>query len=66
MRPQRAIKCFNIAFVEIHAYSLFVNRLTKQERMVLCFVLSALLVGWVVQAYRTAHPRPQEAVSVKT
>jgi hypothetical protein len=33
-----------------------VNRLTKQEQLVLCVVLSLLLLGWGVKAYRTAHP----------
>jgi len=31
-------------------------RLTKQERTVLTVVLSLLLVGWVVKAYRASHP----------
>jgi hypothetical protein len=31
-------------------------RLTKQEQLVLCVVLSLLLVGWTVRAWRTAHP----------
>jgi hypothetical protein len=33
-----------------------VNRFTKQELFVLCMVLSLLLLGWIVKAYRTAHP----------
>jgi hypothetical protein len=33
-----------------------VNRLTKQEQMVLCIVLGLLLTGWAVKTYRTAHP----------
>jgi hypothetical protein len=33
-----------------------VNRLTRQEQLVLCFVLGLLLTGWAVKAYRTAHP----------
>jgi len=32
-----------------------VLRLTKQEQTVLCVVLSLLLVGWVVKAYRASH-----------
>lgn len=32
-----------------------VNRLTKQERLVLCIVVGLLLTGWAVKAYRTAH-----------
>jgi len=31
-------------------------RLTKHEQLVLCVVLSLLLVGWTVKAWRTAHP----------
>jgi hypothetical protein len=34
-----------------------VNRLTKQEQLVLCVVLGLLLTGWAVKTYRTAHPR---------
>jgi uncharacterized membrane protein YqjE len=33
-----------------------VNRLTKQEQMVLCVILGLLLTGWAVKAYRSAHP----------
>jgi hypothetical protein len=33
-----------------------VNRLTRQEQLVLCMVLGLLLTGWAVKAYRTAHP----------
>jgi hypothetical protein len=33
-----------------------VNRLTKQEQLVLCIVLGLLLTGWAVKSYRTAHP----------
>jgi len=37
-------------------------RLTKQEQLVLCVVLSLLLVGWAVKSWRTAQPseRPVE------
>jgi hypothetical protein len=35
------------------------NRLTRQEQMVLCIVLGLLLTGWAVKAYRTAHPSAQ-------
>jgi len=31
-------------------------RLTKQEQLVLCVVLSLLLVGWAVKTWRTVHP----------
>jgi hypothetical protein len=34
------------------------NRLTKQEQMVICIILGLLLTGWAVKAYRTAHPAP--------
>ncbi|MGA2278969.1 MAG: hypothetical protein ABSG80_01550 [Verrucomicrobiota bacterium] len=37
------------------------NRLTKQEQMVLCIVLGLLLTGWAVKTYRTAHP-PQAVI----
>jgi hypothetical protein len=37
-----------------------VNRLTKQEQLVLCIVIGLLLTGWAVKAYRAAHP-PLEA-----
>jgi len=33
-----------------------VNRLTKQEQLVLCIVLGLLLTGWAVKTWRTAHP----------
>jgi hypothetical protein len=36
-----------------------VNRLTKQEQLVLCLVLGLLLTGWAVKAWRTAHPPAQ-------
>jgi hypothetical protein len=36
-----------------------VNRLTKQEQLVLGVVLGLLLTGWAVKTYRVAHPRPQ-------
>jgi hypothetical protein len=39
-----------------------VNRLTKQEQLVLCIVLGLLLTGWAVKAWRTAHP-PASAIS---
>jgi hypothetical protein len=32
------------------------NRLTKQEQLVLCVVLGLLLTGWAVKVYRTARP----------
>lgn len=38
-------------------------KLTQQEQMVLCAILSLLLVGWVVKACRTAHPAHPPATS---
>jgi hypothetical protein len=32
------------------------NRLTKQEQLVLCVIVALLLTGWAVKAYRTAQP----------
>ncbi|HYG22581.1 MAG TPA: hypothetical protein VEH04_07360 [Verrucomicrobiae bacterium] len=32
------------------------NRLTRQEQLVLCLVCAFLLVGWAVKTYRTSHP----------
>ena len=40
-----------------------VSRLTKQEQIVLCVVVGLLLSGWMVRAYRQAHP---PAVPVET
>jgi hypothetical protein len=37
-------------------YGILMNRLTRQEQMMLCIVLGLLLTGWAVKAYRTAHP----------
>jgi hypothetical protein len=37
----------------------YMNRLTKQEQLVLCIVFGLLLTGWAVKAYRTAHPPVQ-------
>jgi hypothetical protein len=37
-------------------YIISVNRLTKQEQLFLVIVLGLLLTGWMVKAYRTAHP----------
>jgi hypothetical protein len=41
------------------------DRLTKQEQLVLCIVLGLLLTGWAVKAYRTSHP-PVAAVQTAT
>jgi len=50
-----------------HAILPPVLRLTKQEQLVLCVVLSLLLVGWAVKAWRTAHPsaNPDGPVNLK-
>ena len=40
-----------------------VNRLTKQEQLVLCLVLGLLLTGWAVKAWRTAHPPIRASIS---
>ena len=37
-------------------YLILVNRLTKQEQLVLCIILGLLLTGWAVKTYRAAHP----------
>jgi hypothetical protein len=42
-----------------------VNRLTKQEQLVLCVVLGLLLTGWAVKAYRMAHLAAPAAESAK-
>ena len=34
------------------------NRLTRQEQLVLCSVLGLLLVGLAVKLYRQSQPRP--------
>ncbi|HEU6449630.1 MAG TPA: hypothetical protein VFV23_14445 [Verrucomicrobiae bacterium] len=41
------------------------NRLTKQEQLVLCVVLGLLLVGWAVKMYRASHPPPQPVSQAK-
>ena len=38
-----------------------VNRLTKQEQLVLCAVLGLLLVGLAVKVYRAGHAMPAPA-----
>jgi hypothetical protein len=40
-----------------YAYIRPVNRLTRQEQIVLCSVLGLLLVGLAVKTYRSAHLR---------
>lgn len=43
-----------------------VNRLTRQEQLVLCIIMGLLLTGWAVKAYRAAHPPTQAIQSVKS
>jgi hypothetical protein len=38
-----------------------VNRLTRQEQLVLCTVLGLLLVGLAVKVYRAGHAPPVRA-----
>jgi len=42
-----------------------VNRLTKQEQLVLCIIVGLLLLGWTVKVYRTAHPPEMTAEKSK-
>jgi hypothetical protein len=42
-----------------------VNRLTKQEQLVLCIVLGLLLTGLAVKTYRGAHPAATITQQVK-
>jgi len=52
--PRRRFKSLSFPIsTDIHCG---VNRLTKQEQLVLCLVIGLLLTGWAVKAYRTAHP----------
>jgi hypothetical protein len=45
-----------VAMAPRFRYLVPVNRLTKQEQLVLCIVLGLLLTGWAVKTYRAAHP----------
>jgi len=51
-----------VAVPSFARYTVGVNRLTKQEQLVLCVVLGLLLIGWAVKSYRAAHP-PAPAAS---
>ena len=42
------------------------NRLTKQEQLVLCIILGLLLIGWAVKTYRAAHPPAQSAAQTNS
>jgi hypothetical protein len=41
-----------------------VNRLTRQEQLLIIAVLALLLTGLCVKYYRTAHPSAQPVVAV--
>jgi len=41
------------------------NRLTRQEQLVLCAVLGLLLVGLAVKVYRAGHPPPAPSESAQ-
>ena len=41
------------------------NRLTRQEQLVLCVFLGLLLTGWAVRAYRLAYPPVQNTEPVR-
>jgi hypothetical protein len=55
-----------VAVHRFYRYISPVNRLTKQEQLVLCIVLGLLLTGWAVKSYRTAHPAPVVTQQVKS
>ena len=38
--------------------------LTRQQQKVLVAVMSLLVLGWAVKAYRTAHPPPAALTSL--
>jgi hypothetical protein len=50
---------------QLTLYSAEVNRLTKQEQLVICIIAGLLLLGWAVKAYRTAHQPAQTAEQSK-
>jgi hypothetical protein len=56
-------RCFHSGIVGWCGLCYFrgVNRLTKQEQMVLCVIVGLLLTGLAVKAYRSAHPPAQTA-----
>ena len=56
-RRRRKVKaCARLAEKVLCRYIARVNRLTKQEILVLSVVIGLLLTGWAVKYYRTAHP----------
>jgi len=38
-----------------------VSFLSREQRLVLAFIVLLLLTGWAVKAYRAAHPPPAAA-----
>jgi hypothetical protein len=42
-----------------------VQRLTKQEQLVLCIIIGLLLTGWAIKTYRVAHPPAGAAETAK-
>jgi hypothetical protein len=60
------VKTPALLFYGVPAMVWCVLRLTKQEQLVLCIILSLLLVGWAVKVYRTAHPAGSSAERQKT
>ena len=43
-----------------------VFKLTRQEQLIVAFLLSALLLGTVVREWRARHPKPAPAVTMET
>ena len=43
-----------------------VFKLTRQEQLIVAFVLSALLLGTVVREWRARHPKPALAATMET
>jgi len=41
------------------------NRLTKQEQLIICIVIGLLVTGLVVKYYRTAQPATTSSLSAK-
>jgi hypothetical protein len=70
--PCQIIDCYSqfpkhshCEFRKLTLYSTPVNRLTKQEQLVICIIAGLLLLGWAVKTYRTAHPPAQTAEKSK-
>jgi uncharacterized membrane protein (UPF0136 family) len=43
-----------------------VFKLTRQEQLIVAFLLSALLLGTVVREWRARHPKPAPAAMMET